>query len=426
MTQREAYVWLSQVFSYGSNKPAELLQKFQDPVIIFEQRKDLEAEFLTKTDVERLKRAEPDRGEKILTQCQKLGIRVLTMADEDFPERLRYIYAPPCAVYVLGDLGDVDDSVAIAVVGTRKATEYGLRTTGNLCYELARCGCTIVSGCAVGIDSYAHIGALKAGGKTIGVLGCGLDIDYPKPSHSLKQNICRNGALLSELPPGIQPMREYFPHRNRLMSALSLGVLVAEAPLKSGALITADHGIEQGKDVFCIPPHDIFSAAYEGSVKFLREGAKPVYGARDILEEYLGTYADVLNLEQVEKLYAPRTEVKEQRGSTIPTEEDKPSKPEAPTPKKERKKKQAEPEEPPLNQKDPPPPELTDDERAVYEVVEFLPQPVDILAEKLGWPAQKVLTVLTEMEIVGLVHCYSGRRYGLLRRGSFREDLEEQ
>lgn len=412
MTDREAYLWLSQVFPYGSNKPMELLRRYRSPLTVYEQRKEIRDDFLLKQDIELLRRADISRAVKIAEDCERLKIRILTMADEGYPERLRQIYGPPCALYLLGDLGNLNDRVAVTVVGPRKATEYGMQTAARLSMELARCGCVIVSGCAAGVDSYAHIGAIKGGGRTIGVAACGLDVNYPATTREVKRQICHHGALVSELPPGTLPSREVFHHRNRLMSGLSLGVVVAEAHGKSGALITANHGIEQGRDIFVVPPHDIFSASYTGSVRLLRDGAKPVYGARDILEEYINEYADTLDVKQAETLFAEPAESGQEPGVTLPE-----------NPQKERPKRAEKPkqEEPPLDQKDPPPDDLSEDGKLVYEALEFMPQYVDILAEKTKLPVGRLLATLTELEIAGLAHCYSGKRYGLLRRGSFRE-----
>lgn len=412
MTDREAYLWLSQVFPCGSNKPMELLRRYHSPLTVYEQRKEIRDDFLLKQDIELLRRADISRAAKIAEDCRRLKIKIITMADEEYPERLRQIYGPPCALYLLGDPADLGDRVTITVVGPRRSTEYGLQVAARLSMELAECGCVIVSGCAAGVDSYAHMGAIKGGGRTVGVAACGLDVNYPAATRDVKRQICRHGALISELPPGTPPSREIFHHRNRLMSGLSLGVVVAEAHGKSGALITANHGIEQGRDIFVVPPHDIFSAAYVGSVRYLRDGAKPVYGTRDILEEYLNEYADQLDMKRAEELFADPTEVREETTAVLPTDRQQERVQRAEKPKQE---------EPPLDQKDPPPDDLSEDGKLVYEALEFMPQYVDILAEKTKLPAGRLLATLTELEIAGLAHCYSGKRYGLLRRGSFRD-----
>ena len=221
--------------------------------------------------------------ERELARAEQAGITVLTWDEPGYPARLREIYHPPPVIYVRGSLLPEDER-AVAVVGTRHASAYGRDVAERLSADLARHRITVVSGLARGIDSAAHRAALAAGGRTIAVFGCGIDIVYPAEHRRLAEDVAASGALVSEFPLGTRPQPDFFPRRNRIMSGLALGVLVAEAPQRSGALITASFAAEQGRDVFAVPG-SIFAPSYAGCHDLLRDGAKLVTDVKDILEE---------------------------------------------------------------------------------------------------------------------------------------------
>jgi DNA processing protein len=210
------------------------------------------------------------------------AVQAFTPFDEGYPKLLREIHDYPPVIYVKGKL--VPDELCLAVVGSRQPTVYGRQVAEEITTELARSGITIVSGLARGIDSIAHRTALEAGGRSIGVLGSGVDIIYPPENKLLAQEIVKNGALVSEMPLGTSPKPEYFPRRNRIMSGLATGVLVIEAKEKSGALITASLALEQNREVFAVPG-SIFSPNSKGTNRLIQEGAKLVSKASDIFEE---------------------------------------------------------------------------------------------------------------------------------------------
>ncbi len=211
------------------------------------------------------------------------GVNVLIYRDPSYPNRLKEIYDPPPVLYTLGTM-ITDEECPLAVVGSRRATNYGKEVTGRLVGDLVRNRITIVSGLARGIDTVAHQTALNSGGKTIAVIAAGLDIIYPPENRSLAEKITQNGALVSEYPLGTKPRAEYFPRRNRIMSGLSLGTLVVEAAERSGALITARMALEQDREVFAVPG-SILSATSRGSNLLIRDGAKVVLEVEDVLEE---------------------------------------------------------------------------------------------------------------------------------------------
>lgn len=225
-----------------------------------------------------------DRINRDLEQIHHAGMAVVTCRDERYPARLLNVYDRPAFLYVLGNLNK--DDICIAMVGSRQASVYGKFTTERISRELAMRGVTIVSGMARGIDSCAHRGALSAGGRTVAVLGSGLDVVYPPENNKLSAAIAKQGALISEYPPGTQPLPFHFPARNRIISGMSYGVVVVEAGEKSGSLITARLAADQGRDVFAIPG-SIDSAGARGTNSLIKQGAKLVDSIDDILEDIL-------------------------------------------------------------------------------------------------------------------------------------------
>jgi DNA processing protein len=230
---------------------------------LMEQRKNLNIQALAET-------------------CQAKGIRICSIYDADYPQLLKTVYNPPALFYYRGRL-PVNENL-IAVIGARKATTYGKNAAQMLAGELVAAGVGVVSGAARGIDTAAHVGALKQG-STFAVLGCGVDVVYPQENKKLLEQIAENGAIISEYAPGTVPHPAYFPARNRIISGLARGVVVVEAGEKSGALITADYALEEGRDVFAVPG-SIYSPFSKGTHKLLKQGAKLVTSVSDILEEY--------------------------------------------------------------------------------------------------------------------------------------------
>ncbi len=240
----------------------------------------LDARTIDSLLAQRKARPDPMRELELLA---RLNIAALPLPDPAYPALLREIYLPPSLLYVRGALTAADEW-AISIVGTRKATAYGLQATNKLAGDMAQQKITIISGLARGIDTAAHQATLTAGGRTIAVLGCGLDITYPPENAKLAARIAEQGALVSDFPLGTKPEASNFPARNRLISGLARGVLVIEAPAQSGALITSRFALDQNRDVFALPG-SIFSKASDGTNKLIQAGAKLVMRAEDILEE---------------------------------------------------------------------------------------------------------------------------------------------
>ena len=252
MSNLKYWIWLSALRGLGNRNKLELLGRFGTPENLYYadggQMEDLDPDL--RKILDRRSLAETDR---ILGECERLGLRVLTFQDTEYPDRLKNIYDPPLLLYVKGRMPLFDEEVALAMVGTRSCTPYGVASAETLSHRLAKQGALIVSGLARGIDSAAHRGALRAGGLTAAVLGNGHDVTYPAENGPLYADIAAAGVILSEYPPGTRPERQNFPARNRIISGLCLGTIVVEAPARSGALITAETALEQGRDVFAVP-----------------------------------------------------------------------------------------------------------------------------------------------------------------------------
>lgn len=224
--------------------------------------------------------------EKQITLAEKKSVRLISFWDDDYPELLKAIYDPPVLLYIKGSLKDLPLR-RIAIVGMRSASEYGRTIAEHFASDLARCGIVVVSGMARGIDTYAHGGCIKAGGKTIAVLGSGLDVIYPPENEKLYCRIAETGAVISEFPMTTEPAAKHFPRRNRIISGMSQGTVVVEAGERSGALITAYMALEQGRDVFAVPG-SVRSMKSRGTHKLIKEGAKLVERVEDILNEIPG------------------------------------------------------------------------------------------------------------------------------------------
>jgi DNA processing protein len=320
-------------------RTAGLDRRAVDSLLLIRQRLDLDAE---------------------LGKIEQAGARVLTWADADYPTSLRSIYHPPPMLYVKGELCP-EDEWAVAVVGTRRATAYGKEAARIIAGDLARNGVTVISGLARGVDAQAHQASLDAGGRTIAVLGCGIDRVYPPEHRKLAAAIIARGALVSEYALGTPPEGGNFPPRNRIISGLSLGVVVVEAGVGSGALITADYAAEQGREVFAVPGN-IFNRNSEGCNALIRDGAHPVLGVNDILE--------VLNLTMISQQAEMRAVVPE-----------------------------------------------NETEARLLSYITVEPVHVDELGRRSGLPIAQVSSTLALMELKGMVRQVGGMSYVLVREG---------
>ena len=288
MTSREAYIALNMVDGVGPIRVRALLDRFNEPQAILSAAK---ADLMQVAGVgEEVARSIISWREKVdldgeLARIEKAAVQVVTRDDADYPKNLREVYDPPIILYVKGTLSE-RDALAIAVVGSRRTTLYGQDMARKLAYQLGRVGVTVVSGLARGIDTAAHTGTLQAKGRTVAVIGCGIDIVYPAENEKLANEIIeKGGAVVTEFPFGVKPDKQNFPMRNRIISGWSIGTVVVEANLKSGALITANQAAEQGRQVFAVPGR-ADSILSRGTNKLIKDGAKLTEDAEDILGEF--------------------------------------------------------------------------------------------------------------------------------------------
>ncbi len=365
MSREEACGWLIlNVSELSIPRQLALLEAFGSPLAALGADDDelLAVRGIERIHVTKLRRAADQTDcDSLLRLLEDLGVRLLPITSADYPRLLREIQAPPPLLYVQGQILPRDE-VAVAVVGTRKCTPYGRRVAHRLGYDLAARGVTVVSGMALGADAEAHRGAIEAGGRTIAVLGCGIDITYPRQHESLRKDIVDHGAVISELPPGTKPTRDQFPRRNRIVSGLCLGVVVVEAPQGSGALITAGLAAEQGRTVFAVPG-DITRPESIGCNNLIRDGAVLVQQVDDILDE--------LNV-SVE--LAPPQPAAAKSAADLPP-----------------------------------------DEAAVYEKLASEPRTVDELVEATGLDSPRVMSALMLLEVKGLVRRFGGGTYARAR-----------
>ena len=365
MTMEEHSLWLmlARILKNKGALAKGLIERFSDPETIFSASMEelCHVEGVTEDVAAEIKSIRPPGGD-IRDEIKKIedsGCRFIPMNHPDYPDRLKDIHDPPLFLYLKGRL-DPHDSYAIAMVGARRPTPYGRRVAEMLACELSSAGFTIVSGMARGIDSVAHRAALKAGGRSIGVLGCGIDIVYPGENAPLFTEMAERGAIISEFPVGTGPEKKNFPQRNRVISGLSLGTVVVEAAERSGSLITTRFALEQGREVFAVPG-DINSEMSMGANNLIKQGAKLVTTAGDILEEFAQLLTHPLK-------HGIRNNSTDGRS-------------------------------------------LSGDEGGIYERITLRPKHVDQIIVESGLAPQKVMQLLLGLEIKGVVEQLPGNCY---------------
>ena len=395
MSALKYWLWLSCVKGIGSGKTARLLEAYGSPEEIYHgDGESLEkVEGITRGDIKALADKSFKQCDDILHRCERLNITILTLQDSAYPDRLRQTTSPPCVLYVRGRMPVIDEEVTLAVVGTRKPSAYGQISTQRLSSRLAQAGAVIVSGMASGIDAAAHMSALHMNRPTIAVLGCGADICYPHGNRRLYEDLLAYGALLSEYPPGTPPYAEHFPRRNRILSGISLGVVVVEAGVKSGALITAEHALNQGRDVFAVPGN-IDSPASMGTNALIAAGAIPAANAWDVLSEYAERFPDRINtkLARAPLQFTP----KEARDIT-------------PGQIKGAVRQQARPGPLPQEAHN----DLTETQLRIIETLNDGPLSADNIIERSGIQSRVVLTNLTLLEMCGIIQFNNNQTYRL-------------
>lgn len=361
MMAEDLFYWLALNFvpGVGAIFIKRLLDRFQTPEAVFQasMKELLEVEGLGVKVASEIRKGPSEQAvKKELSSLEKSGGRIITLKDEVYPPRLRDIYDPPALLYLKGELKK-EDELAVSIVGSRKTTPYGRWITEKISQTLVRYGVTIVSGMARGVDSVAHWGAISGGGRTLAVLGCGVDVVYPPENRNLFSKIIEQGAVLSEFPMGSPPEGGHFPKRNRIISGLSMGVVVVQAGPDSGSLITANFALEQGREVFAIPGN-VGADGSRGTNRLIKDGAKLVESSEDILEEILPQW----------KREKERIEEVKPRG-----------------------------------------PELSEEERVLYEMLGETPLHIDAMIRESRFEPGKVSSLLLDLELKGLISQWPGK-----------------
>lgn len=357
----EIFYWLALSLTpgVGGISIKRLLDRFKTPEAVFQAPLEglLQIEGLGEKVAREIRKGPVEKKVvKELSLLEEVGGKIMTIRDEFYPKRLKEIYDPPPLLYVRGDLKE-EDELAVAIVGSRKTTPYGRWITEKIGQELARHGITIVSGMARGIDSHAHLGALSGGGRTIAVLGCGVDVVYPPENRNLYKRIIDQGAVLSEFPMSSPPEGGHFPKRNRIISGLSIGVVVVQAGMESGSLITANYALEQGREVFAIPGN-VGSDSSRGTHQLIKDGAKLIESSEDILEEVLPQW---------------------RKEREMPQEIERPVR------------------------------DLTEEEKVLYEQLGETPLHIDALIRESQFEPGKVSSLLLNLELKGLISQWPGK-----------------
>ena len=382
------YIWLALGVGYCTTKIKYVYSLYPDIELLFnggEQELRLCGIF-TEKEISKLTKTKLADAENILRRCRELNFSAYDISMNEYPQRLREISDAPAVIYVSGKLPDFEEFDTVSIVGTRRATVYGIRTALSLGANLSKRDFVVVSGGALGIDCAAHRGVLQEKGKAVCVLGCGIDYDYLLENKELRNMIAATGALLSEYPPGTPAASHNFPQRNRIISALSDGVIVVEAPKKSGSMITVDFALKQGRDVFAVMGN-VDSPYSAGSNQLIKDGAVPITCWQDVAEYYRGVSdtelkTAVLNESSVEAIPSKNKNITaHSENKLVPVHKDVP--------------------------------DLSDEEKKVYFSLSDTPVHIDTIAEKTDLPPFVVIRVISSLELKDLIVDTGGRLYAI-------------
>ncbi len=388
-------VWLSQALPYGSSKIKFIKEVYKNTADFY---KGGEYEWrlcggLSNSDIAKLKKEPLSAAERNVDLAYKFGYSILALSDKDYPKLLEEIYNPPGVLYVNGDVSVLNSNLPISVVGTRKASEFSRKSAYEIAYELSSAGVVVVSGGAVGIDSAAHRGALASGGKTILVLGCGINYPYLMHNKDMRDKISENGAVISEFPPNYPGNKYTFPIRNRIISGISKGVVVIEAGEKSGSLITANFACEHNRDVF-VKSHSIYPLP-KGSRLLVSDGAKMIENAEDILNEYSASMGIEFKVQAPVHSSGGMYDYENNRKDMSP-------------PRQKNLNIYKESTNNAVNN------EIPEHLKTVYNEIEKGKVHIDVLSQRTKIPVFKLLALLTELELLGLIKAETGRIYSVV------------
>ncbi|MBQ8296686.1 MAG: DNA-processing protein DprA [Ruminococcus sp.] len=425
MRDTKYWLWLSMVFGAGNRRIWEAMRLFENAKEAYEELSSGSLnDRLNETELRSVKSTDIDNAVEHMKYCEKLGIGIIGYSDAEYPTQLRHILNPPAVLYYKGNISCLSGTRTVTTVGTRRAGDYSLYAADRICRELAKSGIVIVSGFAVGIDITTHLAAVSVNRPTVCVMGCGLDVDYPRDNFRHREAILSNGGLfISEYPPGTPPHSPNFPKRNRILAALGKITIVFEAARKSGSLITAGLALEQGREVFCLPPADIFSESFSGNSALLRDGASALYSASDILDCFriggandseirFDTY-DGISTFGVRELSARRMRTDdENKAPKQRTKKQRSADSSAEAPADEESSVQEL-----LAEKKAPDTELyeslTEIQKRIIDEISGGNNHADAIANKLEVDAEELVSELTELELLGVIRALPGKMFGL-------------
>lgn len=410
MKETKYWLWLTMVFGIANNRIWQAMCLYETASDAYNSLKNGYSSLnLNDNEIKNIHGVSLSKAEEFIESCEKKRIAVICYDDDEYPKALKHIYNPPAVIYCLGNISCLGNRRTVTAVGTRNVSQYGSEAAERICRELAEKGILIVSGFALGTDITAHLAAARLRKPTICVLGCGVDIDYPKANIGYKQLILNSGGLfVSEYPPGTPPHGYNFPKRNRILAALGRVTVVFEASINSGSLITAGIAAEQGRDVFSLPPADIFSGSYTGNAALIRDGAVPLLSSMDILDCFKA--GGSVDMEIRSEIYTGISgflnENNKPDNEGLRTEKYKLNEDNAHF---ETIEKSSESEKYVVKTENYD--ELTELQKQIVGLLESKCLHADIIAGRLGIDPSELMTELTELEMIGAVRPLPGKMY---------------
>lgn len=379
------WLWLTEIFGTGNERLWTAMKCFGEPdTAYWELCRNNHGLKLNQKELSNIKSVSLENCLKLIDIYNSRGFSITGFSSPEYPDYLRNIYNPPAVLFYKGDIECLNRMPAITIVGARRSSNQSLMIAERISSELAQNGFVIVSGFARGTDIHSHLGAIRAGCPTVCVMGCGLDIDYPKENFIYRDSVLKNGGVfISEYPLGTPPLQQNFPKRNRILSGVSRGVVIVEAGEKSGSLITAELAVEQNREVFCVPPADIYDRRYAGNIRFLRDGAVAVYGYEDIAG-YFNPFENDTE-EEISEIDEPEISQEVPENSENSDDSEKTD-------------------------------DLSEFSDIQKEIIRILMQGkthIDVISDKLGYDVSELVAEITNLEFDDVIQSFPGKIYGL-------------
>ncbi len=415
MNENKYWIWLTLVFGIGSRRIWQLVNMFDSPEAIYYALKNGRSGIIfNQREINNIKRNDISFAEHIIKVCELNNIGIVAYDSETYPEQLKNLSIPPAVIYYKGNIRCVLGTPTVTVVGTRNASDYSLRTTVRVCREIAEKGIVIVSGFAVGTDITAHLAAVETGRPTACVMGCGLDVDYPRANFGYRSKVIETGGVfISEYLPGTPARGSNFHRRNRILAALGRIAVIFQAPEHSGSLITAGLAAELGRDVFVLPPADIADYAYKGNSMLIHDGASVLLGSENITEifEASSPMYDRINKESMDILMNSGEDLLEGNlTDTIDTvSEDRLMRAASYIDKHKLKYSETSAEVSAVDNEI----HLNGVQRDIVEILKDGDADTDEIALKMNMDASEIATELTEMEMTGAIKALPGKRFSI-------------